>query len=135
MTFDYEPIEWSDEILILIDELDAKAADGGLSREERALVDVIETVTVLDPKGDGLHDFWHSGVDHQRIINSFDLVGSKAMVDVLNASKWCQSRNEDRDQYSETESEYLASIEEDMYEALGDLPDLVDEFVEEELSW
>lgn len=134
MTFDYEPIEWSDEILVLVDNLDEKVADGGLEREERALLDVIETVQVLDPEGDGLHDFWQSGVDHQRIINSFDMVGSSAMVDVLNASKWCQSRSESRDDYSEKESEYLASIEEDLYEAMGELPDLVDEFVEDELG-
>lgn len=134
MTFDYEAIEWSDEILVLLDQLDEKAAEGGLEREERALLDVVETVQILDPEGDGLHDFWQSGVDHQRIINSFDLIGSSAMVDVLNASKWCQSRSESRDDYSETESEYLASIEEDLYEALNELPDLVEEFVEEELG-
>jgi len=134
MTFDYEPIEWNDEILVLVDSLDEKAADEGLEREERALLDVIETVQLLDPQGDGLHDFWQSGLDHQRIINSFDLIGSSAMVDVLNASKWCQSRSESRDDYSETESEYLASIEEDMYEALNELPDLVDDFIEEELG-
>lgn len=134
MTFDYEPIEWSDEILVLVDSLDEKVAARGLEREERALLDVVETVQLLDPEGDGLHDFWHSGIDHQRIINSFDLVGSSAMVDVLNASKWCQSRSESRDDYSETESEYLASIEEDLYTALSELPDLVDDFVEEELG-
>ena len=134
MSFDVETIEWSDEVLVLADELDGKLADGGLEREERALLDVIETVTLLDPQGDGLHEFWQSGVDHQRIINSFDLVGSSAMVDVLNASKWCQTRTESRDDYSETESEYLASIEDDMYEALNELPDLVDDFIEEELS-
>ena len=134
MSFDVETIEWSDEVLVLADELDGKLADGGLSREERALLDVIETVTMLDPQGDGLHEFWQSGVDHQRIINSFDLVGSSAMVDVINASKWCQSRTESRDDYSETESEYLASIEDDMYEALNELPDLVDDFIEEELA-
>jgi hypothetical protein len=53
---------------------------------------------------------------------------------VLNASQWCQTRNADRDEYSETEADYLASIEEDLYQALGELPDLVEEFVEDELS-
>ena len=134
MSFDVETIEWSDEVLVLADSLDEKLAEGGLEREERALLDVIETVTMLDPQGDGLHEFWQSGVDHQRIINSFDLVGSSAMVDVLNASKWCQTRPDSRDDYSETESEYLAGIEDDMYEALSELPDLVDDFIEEELG-
>ncbi len=134
MTFEHEPIEWDDEITLLIDRLEEKSAEGGLTRQERALMDVIETVQLLDPEGDGLHEFWQSALDHTRIINSFDLVGSSAMVDVLNASQWCQTRHEDRDQYSETESDYLATIEEDLYEALSELPDLVEEFVEDELT-
>lgn len=134
MTFEHEPIEWDDEITLLIDRLEEKAAEGGLTRQERALMDVVETVQLLDPEGDGLHEFWQSALDHSRIINSFDLVGSSAMVDVLNASQWCQTRHADRDQYSETESDYLASIEEDLYEALSELPERVGEFVEDELT-
>ncbi|MEO5713044.1 MAG: hypothetical protein ABIT37_06110 [Luteolibacter sp.] len=87
MTFDHEPIEWDDEITLLIDRLEEKSAEGGLTRQERALMDVVETVQLLDPEGDGLHEFWQSALDHSRIINSFDLIGSSAMVDVLNASQ------------------------------------------------
>lgn len=134
MRFEYEPIEWDDGITQLIDRLEEKSAEGGLTRQERALMDVVETVQLLDPEGDGLHEFWKSALDHTRIINSFDLVGSNAMVDVLNASQWCQTRPNDRDDYSETESEYLAGIEEELYDALADLPDLVAEFVEDELA-
>ncbi|MEP4079805.1 hypothetical protein [Haloferula sp.] len=134
MTFDQEPIEWNDEITLLIDQLDEKSAGDGLTREERALMDVVETVQLLESEGDGLHDFWQSGVDHQRVINSFDLVGSSAMVDVLNASQWCQTRDADRDQYTDTEGEYLASIEEDLYPALSELPEQVGEFVDDELT-
>lgn len=134
MTFEHEPVEWSDEITVLIDSLDEKAAESGLKREERALMDIVETVELLGPDGDGLHEFWQSGLGHQRIINSFDLVGASAMVDVLNSSQWCQTRHADRDQYTETESEYLASIEEELYEALSELPEQVAEFVEEELA-
>lgn len=132
--FEHEPIEWDDEITLLVDRLEEKSAEGGLSRQERALMDVVETVQLLDPEGDGLHEFWQSALDHTRIIQSFDLVGSSAMVDVLNASQWCQTRPDDRDQYTETESDYLATIEEDLYEALGELPELVGEFVEDELT-
>ena len=134
MTFDHEPIEWDDEITLLIDRLEEKSADGGLTRSERALMDVVETVQLLDPEGEGLHEFWQSALDHPRIINSFDLIGSSAMVDVLNASQWCQTRDADRDQYTETESDYLATIEEDLYEALNDLPDLIVEFIADELT-
>jgi hypothetical protein len=134
MSFEYEPIEWDDEITMLIDRLEEKSAEGGLTRQERALMDVVETVQLLDPEGDGLHEFWHTPLDHRRIINSFDMIGAGAMVDVLNASQWCRTRDEDRDQYTETEAEYLAGIEEELYEALGELPDQVAEFVEDELE-
>lgn len=134
MTFLHEPIEWDDEITMLIDQLEEKSADGGLTREERALMDVVETVQLLDPEGDGLHDFWQTPLNHRRIINSFDLVGASAIVDALNASQWCQTRGDDRGQYSETESDYLAGIEEELYEALGELEEQVGEFVEDELG-
>lgn len=132
--FGYEPIEWDDDITRLIDRLEEKAADGGLTRQERALMDVVETVQLLDPEGEGLHEFWQSELDHRRIIKSFDLIGSSAMVDVLNASQWCQNGPDDRGQYSETEADYLVSIEEELHEAMSELPDLVAEFVEDELT-
>ncbi|QTN31622.1 hypothetical protein HZ994_04545 [Akkermansiaceae bacterium] len=134
MTFEYEPIEWDDEITLLIDRLEEKSADGGLTRQERALMDVVETVQLLDPEGEGLHEFWQTPLNHRRIISSFDLVGASAVVDALNASQWCQTRGDDRDQYSETESEYLAGIEDELYEALAELPDQVAEFIEDEIG-
>ncbi|MEK6232667.1 MAG: hypothetical protein N2A42_12530 [Luteolibacter sp.] len=134
MTFEQEPIEWDDEITLLIDRIEEKSAEGGLTREERALMDVVETVQLLDPEGDGLHEFWQTALNHRRIITSFDLVGASAMVDVLNASQWCQTRNADLDQYTETESDYLASIQEELYEALSELAEQVAEFIEDELT-
>lgn len=133
MTFEHEPIEWDDEITILIDRLEEKSAQSGLSREERALMDVVETVQLLDAEGDGLHEFWQTPLDHRRIIKSFDLIGASAIVDALNASQWCQNRS-DLDHFSETESDYLAGIEEELFEALTELPDQVAEFIEDELG-
>jgi hypothetical protein len=134
MTFEHEPIEWDDEITLLIEQLEEKAGDGGLNRQERALFDVVDTVQMLETDGDGLHGFWQSALNHRRIIASFDLVGASAMVDALNASQWCQTRDANLDQYTETEAEYLSSIEEELYEALTELPDQVAEFVEDELG-
>lgn len=131
--FSQDPIEWPEKVEILVDRLESESAERVLSREERALMDVYETVPVLESE-DGLHGFWHSGVNHQRVINSFELVGATSMVDPLNASRWCETRSEDRNDYSETEAEYLATIEEDLPAGLDELIDLVLEFIEEELS-
>ena len=55
--FSQEPIEWPDEIEILVDHLESESAERDLSRQERALMDVYETVPVLESE-DGLHEFW-----------------------------------------------------------------------------
>ena len=128
-----EPIEWPDEVEVLVDRLETEAAERGLSREERALMDVYETVPILESE-DCLHEFWQSGLDHQRVIKSFDLVGAANVVDPLNASRWCGTRPEDRNDYTETEADYLAGIEEDLPTAMDELVDLVLEFIEEELD-
>jgi len=131
--FSLEPIEWPDEVEILVDRLESESTECALTRAERALMDVFETVPVLE-SDDCLHEFWQSGVDHQRVINSFDLIGAATLVDPLNASRWCETRSSDRQDYSETEADYLATIEEELPAGLDELIDLVLEFIEEELS-
>lgn len=126
-------MEWPDEVEVLVDRLESESSGRALTREERALMDVYETVPVLESE-DCLHEFWQSGVDHQRVINSFDLVGAGGIVDPLNASQWCATRPEDRNDYSETEAEYLATIEEDLPAGMDELIDLVLAFIEEELE-
>ena len=129
----HEPIEWPDEVELLVDRLESESAERALSREERALIDVYETVPLLESQ-DGLHGFWQSGVNHQRVINSFELIGAATLVDPLNASRWCETRPEDRNEYSETEEEYLATIEEELFEGMDELPDLLLAFIHEELG-
>ena len=131
--FAHEPIEWPAQVEILIDHLESESSERALSRAERALMDVYETVLVLESE-DGLHGFWQSGVDHQRVINSFDLIGAATLVDTLNASRWCETRSQDREDYSETEADYLATIEEELPAGMDELIDLVLEFIEEELG-
>ncbi len=131
--FSHDPIEWPDEIEILVDRLESESSERALTRAERALMDVYETVPILESE-DCLHEFWQSGVDHQRVINSFDLIGAATLVDPLNASQWCKTHSQDRQDYSETEADYLATIEEELPAGLDELIDLVLEFIEEELS-
>jgi hypothetical protein len=128
-----ETMEWPDEVETLIDQLENESAERALTREERALMDIYETVPILQSE-DCLHEFWQSGISHQRIINSFELIGATGLVDPLNASRWCETRPEDRCDYSETESDYLANIEEELAEGMDELIDLVMEFIEEELG-
>ena len=128
-----EIMEWPDEVETLIDQLESESDERALTREERALMDIYETVPILQGE-DCLHDFWQSGMNHQRVINSFELIGATGLVDPLNASRWCETRAEDRNDYSEGESDYLSNIEEELAEGMDELIDLVMEFIEEEMA-
>lgn len=128
-----ETIEWPDQIEVLIDRLENESSERDFTREERALMDIYETIPILQ-SDDSLHEFWQSGIDHQRIINSFELIGATSLVDPLNASRWCETRPEDRNDYSETEANHLATIEEELIDGMDELIDLVLDFVEEEIK-
>ena len=127
------PFEWPDEVEVLIDQLENESTERDLTREERALMDIYETIPILQ-SNDCLHEFWQSGMNHQRIINSFELIGATSLVDPLNASRWCETRPKDRNDYTGTEADYLASIEEELVEGMEDLIELVMDFIEEEMD-
>lgn len=129
----FESIEFSDEVEILVDQLEQESNERELTREERALIDVLDTVKLIED-GEGLNEFWLSSVDQSRVINSFELIGASTIVDTFNSSQWCQAAISDRSQYSSTESDYLASIEEEYFEALTELPEIVEAFIEDELE-
>lgn len=131
--FSHEPIEWPEEVEELVDRLESESAERKLSREERAVMDVYETVVTLEG-GEGLHGFWQSDVNHQRVINSFELIGATGLVDPLNASRWCETRPDERGDYSETEEEYLTTIEEELFEGMDELVDHLLAFIEDELE-
>ncbi len=131
--FSDERIEWPDEVETLVDRLESESAKRTLSREERAVMDVYETVPVLEGE-EGLHGFWQSDVNHQRVINSFELIGASTLVDPLNASRWCATRPDDRNDYSETEEEYLSTIEEELFEGMEELVEFLLTFISEELK-
>ena len=128
-----EIMEWPDDVETLIDQLESESAERDLTRGERDLMDIYETVPILQGE-DGLHGFWQSGMNQQRVINSFELIGATGLVDPLNASRWCETRPEDRGDYSETETDYLSNIEEELAEGMDELIDLVLEFIEEEME-
>ena len=131
--FGMQAIEWPDKIEVLIDQLENDAQERDLSREERAVLDIYETVPILQSE-DCLHEFWQSAIDHQRTINSYELIGATGMVDPMNASRWCATRSEDRNDYTETETEHLTTIEEELAGGMDELVDLLLEFIEEELD-
>lgn len=125
-----ENTEFGDDIDILLSELEAASEDRELTRGERAVIDVVDAIRLIEG-GEGLHEFWQSDLKHSQIMNSFDVVGSERMVDAIKAGQWCETRLEDRSLYTETEADYLSELEEELFEAIAEVPDILAEFVED----
>ena len=123
-----ENTEFGDDIEILLSDLEAATEDRSLTREELAVIDVVDTIRLIEA-GEGLHEFWQTDLNHSRVMNSFDLVGSERMVDAIKAGQWCETRLEDRSLYTETEADYLSELEEELYEAITEVPDILIEFL------
>ena len=128
-----ENTDFGDDIEILVEELEVATEERKLTREERALIDVVDAIRLIE-NGEGLHDFWQSDLDHSRVMNSFDIIGSERMVDAIKAGQWCETRNEDRSLYTETEADYLSELEEEMYEAITEVPDTLADFLAEDMD-
>jgi len=125
-----ENTEFGDDIEILLAELEAASEKRDLTRGELAVIDVVDAVRLIEA-GEGLHEFWQTDLNHTRVMNSFDIVGSERMVDAIKAGQWCETRLEDRSLYTETEADYLSELEEELYEAIAEMPEILEEFVEE----
>ena len=122
--------DFGDDIELLLAELEAATEDRDLTREERAVIDVVDAIRLIEG-GEGLHEFWQSDLNHSQIMNSFDIIGSERMVDAIKAGQWCETRLEDRSLYTETEADYLSELEEELYEAIAEVPDILAEFIED----
>ena len=122
--------EFGDDIELLLAELESASEDRDLTREERAVIDVVDAIRLIEG-GEGLHEFWQSDLNHSQIMNSFDIIGSERMVDAIKSGQWCETRLEDRSLYTETESDYLSELEEELFEAIAEVPDILAEFIED----
>ncbi|MGB0774429.1 MAG: hypothetical protein ACPG32_11700 [Akkermansiaceae bacterium] len=125
-----ENTDFGDDIEILLGELEAASEDRELTRGERAVIDVVDSIRLME-EGEGLHEFWQSDLAHSRVMNSFDKIGSERMVDAIKAGQWCETRLEDRSLYTETEADYLSELEEELYEAISEVPDILTEYIED----
>lgn len=125
-----ENTEFGDDIDLLVSELEESSEDRELTRGERAVIDVVDAVRLIE-NGEGLHEFWQSDLNHRQIMNSFDIVGSERMVDAIKAGQWCETRLQDRSLYTETEADYLSELEEELYEAIAEVPEILEEFIED----
>lgn len=121
-------IEFSEAVEELIDTLESEERE--LSEREQVVMDVIEVVRLIDEEG--LHEFWFGPLNCEQSIKALDEIAAYEIVDHIQSSQWVQSASEDRNDFSETEAEHLAEIEEELYEKLEDVSELIEEYLEEE---
>lgn len=124
--------EFSDDIEILVDNLEETSQERALSRNEQAVLDVVDTVGVVEQEG--LQEFWSSPINQDQIIKSFDLIGAAQIVDVFNSSQWCRRKAAETSQFTEVESSYLSEIEDELHSGLWEVPELLEAFIEDELD-
>lgn len=124
--------EFSDDIEILVDNLEESSQDRALTRNEQAVIDVVDTVGLVEQ--DGLQEFWFSSINQDRIIKSFDLIGAATIVDVFNSSQWCRRKASETSQFTEVESSHLSEIEDELHSELWEVPELLEAFIEDELD-
>lgn len=124
--------EFSDDIEILVNDLEEASHERSLTRNEQAVVDVVDSVNVVEQEG--LQEFWSSPIDQDQIIKSFDIIGASQIVDVFNSSQWCRRKATETSQFTEVESSYLSDIEEELHSALWEIPEILESFIEDELE-
>ncbi|NWK57025.1 hypothetical protein HW115_15490 [Verrucomicrobiaceae bacterium N1E253] len=124
--------EFSDAIEILVDTLENASQERPLSRNEQAVIDVVDTVGFVEQEG--LQEFWSSPINQDQVIKSFDLIGAAQIVDVFNSSQWCRRKAVETSQFTEVESSHLSEIEEELHSELWEVPELLEAFIEDELE-
>lgn len=122
-------IQLSEEIEILIEEVSNKD-DGEISLPEQIVFDVVEAANLIEE--DGLHAFWYSSLNTERVIRAFDSIGAFEVVDLIQSSQWCTSSSDDRSAFTNTEESYLAEIESELLPKFDELVDFIEEYLEEQ---
>ena len=99
-----------------------------LNELESVVVEVTEAAALIE--SDGLHELWHSSMDPDKVIKSFDEIGAFEIVDLIQSSQWCVSAASDRGEFSDTEENHLSEIEEELEMRLEDLDGFLLEYLE-----
>lgn len=122
-------LEFSEAIEELVEYLEADP-DKELNEVERNIMNAVETANLT--KEEGLHGFWMSSLDHDGMLKSLDEVGAHALLDLFQSSQWCSTKSLDQE-LNEVELDHLEEIESELTPLLADLPDQLQEYLEDEL--
>lgn len=124
-------IQLNEDIEILIEEVGNKD-DSQISASEQTVFDVVEAANLIEE--DGLHAFWYSSLNTERVIRGFDSIGAFEVVDLIQSSQWCTSSSDDRSAFTYTEENHLTEIESELLPKFEELVDFIEEYLEDQES-
>ncbi len=122
-------LTYSEAIEELIEDVEADP-DKNLSEVEQNIMNAIEVANIIDEEG--LYGFWMSPLNHDAMLKSLDEIAAYALLDLFQSSQWCGNRNQDQE-LSKDELAYLEEIESEITPLLRELPDQLQEYLEDEM--
>jgi len=122
-------IQYSEQVEEIIEAIDTDP-ERDLASHEKIVLDVVEAAAIIE--SDGLQMIWVGPLDPDVAIKAFDEIGAFEVVDLIQSTQWCSSAADDRGNYSETEENHISEIEEELFVKLEELPDLIDEYLEDQ---
>jgi hypothetical protein len=122
-------LEFSEAIEELIEDVEADP-DKTLSEVEQNIMNAVEVASITEEEG--LYGFWMSPLNHDAMLKSLDEIGAYALLDLFQSSQWCSTKSPDQE-LNEVELGYLEDIESELTPMLTELPDQLQEYLEDEL--
>jgi hypothetical protein len=122
-------LEFSEAIEELIEDVEADP-DKSLSEVEQNIMNAIEVASITEEEG--LYGFWMSPLNHDAMLKSLDEISAYALLDLFQSSQWCSTKSPDQE-LNEVELGYLEDIESELTPMLSELPEQLQEYLEDEL--
>jgi hypothetical protein len=122
-------LEFSEAIEELIEDVEADP-DKPLNEVEQNIMNAVEVANITEEEG--LYGFWMSPLNHDAMLKSLDEIGAYALLDLFQSSQWCSTKSPDQE-LNEVELAHLEEIEEELTPMLTELPDQLQEYLEDEM--
>ena len=122
-------LDYTEAIEELIEVVEADP-ERELSEAEQNIMNAIEVANLTEEEG--LHGFWMSAIDHDAVLKSLDAVGAYTLLDLFQSSQWCSTKSPDQE-LTEVEASHLEEIEEELLPMIQELPDQLQEYLDDEI--
>lgn len=121
-------IEFTTDIEDILEDIE-ESDSTDLSETQQHIVNAVDTARLLEEEG--LYGFWMAPINHESMMKTFDAIGAYELHDLFQSSQWCENKTADQE-LNEVETSHLEDIESELMPLLEDLPDILQDFLEDE---